>query len=123
LVLGGPLRGKVSIVFIVSVLQHGHSSGFLAQVIRGEAHPYDPKWLDYLAKRKGKSIQSFFWVLLPGGYHTAFQELEPYESKGSKPVPFYGMRFLGDWGGVTRLGYPTKRHNVQTRILFNFDTS
>jgi hypothetical protein len=30
------------------------------RLIRGEAHPYDPKWFDYLAKRKGKSMQSFF---------------------------------------------------------------
>jgi RNA-directed DNA polymerase len=30
------------------------------RLIRGEAHPYDPKWFDYLEKRKGKSMQSFF---------------------------------------------------------------
>ncbi len=30
--------------------------------------------------------QTFFLVLLPGGYHTAFKEPEPGESKGSSPV-------------------------------------
>jgi hypothetical protein len=30
------------------------------RLIKGEAQPYDPKWFEYLAKRKSKTAQSIF---------------------------------------------------------------